>query len=57
MRQEESFYGDSGDQSRYFDLDAWAEHHGFLDVPKPDKSERDLGLHHQGMDSYEVVES
>ena len=35
---------DSGDQSRYFDLDAWAEHHGLLDVPKPDKSERDYGL-------------
>ena len=37
-------YGDIGDQSRYFDLDAWAEHHGFLDVPKPDKAERDYGL-------------
>lgn len=37
-------YGDVGDQSRYFDLDAWAEHHGFLDVPKPDTSERDYGL-------------
>ena len=37
-------YDDSGDQSRYFDLDAWAEHHGFLDVPKPDTAERDYGL-------------
>jgi len=37
-------YGDQGDQSRYFDLDAWAQHHGFLDVPKPDTSERDYGL-------------
>jgi len=35
---------DSGDQSRYFDLDAWAQHHGFLDVPKPDTRERDYGL-------------
>ena len=37
-------YADVGDQSRYFDLDAWAEHHGLFDVPKPDKSERDYGL-------------
>ena len=37
-------YPDSGDQSRYFDLDAWAQHHGFLDVPKPSKAERDFGL-------------
>lgn len=37
-------YGDVGDQSRYFDLDAWAKHHGFLDVPKPDNKERDFGL-------------
>jgi len=37
-------YGDVGDQSRYFDLDAWARHHGFLDVPKPSRAERDFGL-------------
>jgi len=37
-------YGDVGDQSRYFDLDAWATHHGILDVPKPDNKERDFGL-------------
>lgn len=37
-------YGDVGDQSRYFDLDAWARHHGFLDVPKASKQERDMGL-------------
>jgi len=37
-------YGDVGDQSRYFDLDAWARHHGFLDVPKASKSEREQGL-------------
>jgi len=37
-------YGDVGDQSRYFDLDAWAKHHGLLDVPKPDTAERDYGL-------------
>jgi len=36
--------GDSGTSYRYFDLDAWAEHHGFLDIPKPDKTERDFGL-------------
>jgi len=35
---------DIGDQSRFFDLDAWAKHHGFLDVPKPSKRERDMGL-------------
>ena len=33
-----------GDQSRYFDLDAWAQHHGFLDVPKASKQEREHGL-------------
>lgn len=43
-RIEYNFNGDLGDQSRYFDLDAWAEHHGILDVPKPDTSERDYGL-------------
>jgi len=43
-RQTETYNGDSGDQSRYFDLDAWAQHHGFLDVPKPSKAERDFGL-------------
>ena len=40
-------YMDVGDQSRYFDLDAWAEHHGFLDVAKPSKAERDFGLNTQ----------
>lgn len=35
---------ESGDQSRYFDLDTWAQHHGLLDVPKPDTKERDFGL-------------
>jgi len=35
---------DVGDQSRYFDLDAWARHHGFLDVAKASKKERDMGL-------------
>jgi len=38
------YLGDAGDQSRYFDLDAWAKHHGFLDVPKPSQRERNLGL-------------
>lgn len=40
----EGGYGDIGDQSRYFDLDAWAEHHGFLDVAKPSREERNFGL-------------
>lgn len=39
-----NMYPDVGDQSRYFSLDAWAEHYGFLDVPKASKSERDRGL-------------
>jgi len=42
--EEHTTYGDVGDQSRYFDLDAWAKHNGFLDVPKPDNKERDYGL-------------
>jgi len=37
-------YGDAGDQSRYFDLDAWAEHYGFFDVPKAGRKERNKGL-------------
>jgi len=37
-------YGDEGSKSRFFDLDAWAVHHGFLDVAKPDTKERDFGL-------------
>ena len=37
-------YGDIGGQSRYFDLDAWSRHHGFLDVAKASKSERDMGI-------------
>lgn len=36
---------DSGSFSRYFDLDAWAEHHGFLNVPKASTSERERGLY------------
>ena len=35
---------DEGSPYRFFDLDAWAQHHGFLDVPKPDTKERDYGL-------------
>ena len=37
-------YGDSGDQSRYFDLDAWAIGKGICDTPKPSTKERDMGL-------------
>lgn len=35
---------DVGSFCRYFDLDAWAKHHGFLNVPKASKSERNEGL-------------
>jgi site-specific DNA-methyltransferase (adenine-specific) len=43
-RLEENFMGDEGGKSRYFDLDAWAKHRGFLDVAKPDTSERGYGV-------------
>lgn len=43
-RTDENYIGDVGDQSRYFDLDAWARHHGFLDVAKASKRERNFGL-------------
>ncbi len=43
-RNQVSSYGDEGSPYRFFDLDAWAEHHGFLDVTKPSKAERDFGL-------------
>lgn len=42
---EESYLEDEGSFSRYFDLDAWAEHHGFLCVPKADTGEREYGLY------------
>ncbi len=29
---------------KYFDLDKWSEHHGFLDVAKASKRERNVGL-------------
>jgi len=35
---------DIGQFSRYFDLDAWGRHHGFLNVPKASTSERERGL-------------
>jgi len=44
-RNQVSSYGDEGSSYRFFDLDAWAEHHGFLDVAKPSKAERDMGLY------------
>ncbi len=44
QRTPENFRGDEGGKSRYFDLDAWAKHRGFLDVAKPSSSERDFGL-------------
>jgi len=37
-------FNDEGSPFRYFDLDAWARHRGFLDVAKPSKAERDRGL-------------
>jgi len=43
-RESISSYGDDGSSYRYFDLDAWGEHHGFLDVVKPSRAERDMGL-------------
>lgn len=42
--REEQHFKDAGGLSRFFDLDAWGKHHGFLDVPKPDNKERDFGL-------------
>jgi len=38
-------YPDSGQFSRYFDLDAWAKHHGFLNVPKASTGEREQGVY------------
>ncbi len=40
-----SLLNDSGSFSRYFDLDAWAVHHGFLNVPKAGTGEREYGLY------------
>ena len=39
-------YGDTGDFSRYFDLDAWSKQHlsQFIITPKPAISEKELGL-------------
>jgi len=42
--QYQQAYDDEGSPFRFFDLDAWALHHGFLDVAKPSKAERDFGL-------------
>ena len=42
--QYQQAYDDEGSPYRFFDLDAWAEHHGFLDVAKPSRAERDFGL-------------
>ena len=39
-----SLLNDDGSNSRYFDLDAWAEHNGILQVPKASTGERDEGL-------------
>jgi site-specific DNA-methyltransferase (adenine-specific) len=35
--------GDSGSNSRYFNIDVWAEKHGLLQFPKASQSERNLG--------------
>ena len=37
-------FDDEGSSSRYFDLDAWAEHNGIIQVPKASSGERDEGL-------------
>lgn len=36
-------HGDNGSKSRYFDVDAWAKHHGIYQVPKASKRERNEG--------------
>jgi len=46
-------YTDSGQFSRYFNLDAWARHHGFLNVPKAGTGEREYGLY--GLEKKEVI--
>lgn len=38
-------YGDIGSFSRFFDLDAWGSHNGFLNVPKAGTGEREYGLY------------
>jgi len=37
---------------KYFDLDAWAKHYGFLDVPKASKSERNKGVENLDIPEY-----
>lgn len=44
LEYNERWLDEGGGPSRYFDLDAWSEHHGFLDVAKPSRKERDFGL-------------
>ena len=39
---------DEGSFSRYFDLDQWSRHHGFLNVPKAGTGEREYGLYGLG---------
>ncbi|MBM3149630.1 MAG: site-specific DNA-methyltransferase [Chloroflexi bacterium] len=39
-------YGDSGSESRYFDIDCWAEKHGLLQFPKASKKDRGTGNTH-----------
>ena len=48
FEQTDRVLDEGGNASRYFDLDAWAKHHGFLDVPKASKSEREKGLQGKG---------
>lgn len=47
FEQEDRKLMDIGSNSRYFDLDAWAQHHGILKVPKASTSERDVGLENE----------
>jgi site-specific DNA-methyltransferase (adenine-specific) len=44
IEKEEEYFNDSGSASRYFDLDAWAEHHGLLQISKAPTNERDSGI-------------
>lgn len=47
-------YNDSGFFSRFFSLDAWAKHFGFIKVPKASTSERDDGLSKKIEDDYSI---
>ena len=37
-------YNDSGSKSRYFDIEAWAENRGLIQIPKASKKEKNTGF-------------